>query len=131
MHTIFIYGTLKRGDVNAHYLSGAAYLGDAVTRDAAYTMLAVDDPGCDYPYPAVISGGHSKIKGEVYRVDDETLSAIDTLEELGTDYTREIVTLEYGQEAWMYVFLNAGSFTTSAQHQQLTTVDNCIEWVSF
>ena len=89
-HRVFVYGTLKRGQRNYHYLRRAEFLGRFVT-ESVYSMYLFDD------YPAVCLNGRHPIRGEVYLIDDlqfqsPTTDAA-TLSEVGTRYG----------DAWMYM----------------------------
>ena len=95
LHQVFVYGTLKRGQRNAHYLQAAEYLGDFVTGEA-YWMFEFDD------YPAVCERGRDAIYGEVYRVTDRQFALLDELEWYPDYYQRIVIPTEFG-EAWMYI----------------------------
>ena len=70
MSRVFVYGTLKRGHRNCHFLQGAEFLGDFTTQ-CVYSMYEFED------YPAVcLHGGHA-IEGEVYRVTDRQFRMLD------------------------------------------------------
>ncbi len=127
---IFIYGTLKRGERNEAFLKNADYIGAAVTRDASYSMLVVDDPACEYRYPGVLTGGSSRIKGELYSVDDATLEALDRLEGLGEDYMRAEAILEGRQSAQIYLFINRAQFNVLENSPQIfyDVRNNSYEW---
>lgn len=93
---VFVYGTLRTGGSNHHLLSGARRLGDHVT-DPAYRMLDVG------PYPGVVTGGETAIRGEVYEVGPEGFRRLDALEDYPRSYTRTKVPTPWG-EAWMYLY---------------------------
>jgi len=98
---LFVYGTLKRGYTNHHYLSGSKFLGRATTKD----KFALYSDGIPYllKHPPV-----SRIKGELYEVDEETLKRVDVLEGHPHAYRREKiqVIIENGDEveAWAYFY---------------------------
>lgn len=99
---VFVYGTLKSGYWNEHYLAtDAEFLGRTFTIDAHYRMYHVG-------FPAVtldVDGGY-RIAGEVYRVGPHTLARLDALEANGSMYQREVVTLACGRRAYMYIWLD-------------------------
>ncbi len=101
-HKVFVYGTLKRGFSNHYYLADAKFIGNATTKEK-YAMY--EDFGIPFVYK---DEKVSHIKGEVYEVDDATLSAIDHLEGHPEVYKRELVKviLENGEEidAWIYFY---------------------------
>jgi len=100
---VFVYGTLKKGLSNHHYLEGgnATFLGQAITkkRFALYADL--------YPY-VYPKEAISHIKGEVYLVDKETLARLDALEEHPDWYYREKtrVILEDGREMDAFIYFH-------------------------
>ncbi len=138
MHILFIYGTLKHGHRNAALLKHAEFLGSAITNDAAYTMVAVNDPACDYAYPGVILGGSGKIVGELYRIDAATLAVIDRLEAQGVDYNRQFITITDSTnntiDAMIYLFINAQNSPVMTTHPHILRGmrdgDNFYEWVT-
>ena len=72
---IRLYGTLKRGCRNNHYLSEATFLGEAETVEK-YSMRRHK-----YCYPAVIETlEHYNIKGELWCCSDWVLKSLDRLE---------------------------------------------------
>ncbi|NLS12419.1 gamma-glutamylcyclotransferase [Vibrio sp. SM6] len=96
-HRVFVYGTLRRGESNHHYLQHCQKLGEWRT-PPCYTLF---DLG---PYPALVLGTHS-IFGEVYQVDEQTLVALDELEDVPLEYRRAEVITPFGA-AWIYLYQN-------------------------
>lgn len=96
MHKVFVYGSLKIGYSNHVVLRGADYVGEDTTADPAWYMFSMGG------FPGVVRGD-KLITGEVYEVDDEGLSHLDALEGNGSFYTREVIPLKGGGDAWMYV----------------------------
>lgn len=94
-HRVFVYGTLRRGCYNHHYLQDTPCLG-ACRSAPAFTML---DLG---PFPGVVRGGTTGVCGEVYRIDAADLARLDELEGYPVDYTRELIETRFGQ-AWIYL----------------------------
>ncbi|GAB2642422.1 gamma-glutamylcyclotransferase family protein [Vibrio panuliri] len=97
-HLVFVYGTLRQGESNHHYLANAQLLGlhETAPNYALYDLGA---------YPAVISG-HQAIFGEVYLVDEVMLQALDQLEDVPVEYRRELIDTPFGQ-AWIYLYQDA------------------------
>ncbi len=93
---VFVYGTLLRGESNAHLLAKAQYLGCAHTRPG----FELVDLG---PYPAMTPGGNSSVVGEVYAVDSRTLATLDRLEGHPEYYCRIDIVLSDGTPAQTYV----------------------------
>ena len=76
MPTLFVYGTLKRGDCRHHALADERFLGYATTQ-SRYRLYHLGD------YPALINckdGDGAKISGELYEVDDACLLRLDIIE---------------------------------------------------
>lgn len=97
---VFVYGTLRRGGSNHRLLSRARHLGAHVT-EPAYRMLNVG------PYPGVVAGGGTPIRGEVYEVTPAQLRELDALEDYPRSYTRERIDTPWGP-AWMYLYRPGG-----------------------
>lgn len=106
---VAVYGTLKKGECNNHYLRGSEYVGTGRVRGQLYQVSF-------YPALAASDDHHSSV--EVYRVDGPTLAALDGLEELrpgdpNSEYVRWFVPV-YDFEpvdgsrevsgAWVYLY---------------------------
>ncbi|KAG6976376.1 hypothetical protein JG688_00001441 [Phytophthora aleatoria] len=98
---VFVYGTLKTGLYNyTTYLQPAIKLGKASFVGAARTSkeefhMVLDDQAF-YPclYRAPQNEGY-QVTGEVYSVDDDTLAALDMLEEVDDDlYARDTIDVD-------------------------------------
>ncbi|MEA1010584.1 MULTISPECIES: gamma-glutamylcyclotransferase family protein [Bacillus cereus group] len=74
MHHIFVYGTLRNGQTNAHYMQGATCIAEEAW---VYGKLFDTNEG----YPAMICSNEEKVHGEVYEVNDDVLQKLDELEE--------------------------------------------------
>lgn len=86
---VFVYGTLRRGEGNHRLLESARFVGAGRTVKA---MTMIDVCGA---FPAVVTGpGPSRIVGEVYAVDDETLLRLDRLEGVPHFYDRDVFVIE-------------------------------------
>lgn len=93
---IFVYGTLKRGLGNSHYLTGQRFIGEART-EPHYRM--VDAGG--YPGMYQVDEGGLSIHGEVWEVDKACREKLNVLEDVVVGlYTVEPVRLlaPYDQE---------------------------------
>lgn len=97
MHLVFVYGSLKRGLCNHHFLQHGQFMGEWKT-DAIYALV---DLGA---YPGLVSGQRS-IVGEVFAVDDATLAQLDLLEGVPDFYQRHRQDTPWGQ-AWIYIYQN-------------------------
>jgi gamma-glutamylcyclotransferase (GGCT)/AIG2-like uncharacterized protein YtfP len=93
---VFVYGTLKRGESNHHWLHGYRFLGRR--RLSGHRL---HDLG---PYPmALPSAPADVIHGELYAVDGATLQGLDVLEDVPNEYERRRLGLNDGSVAWTYL----------------------------
>ncbi|RQD65556.1 MAG: gamma-glutamylcyclotransferase [Desulfonatronovibrio sp. MSAO_Bac4] len=111
---VFVYGTLRQGCSNHHLLKNARFLGRARTMEKY--ALYVDD----FPY-LYKEQPWSRIRGEVYEVDDDGFSRLDELENHPFWYQREkrAVILEGGviMDVWVYFFPRAkGTLVNSGDY---------------
>jgi gamma-glutamylcyclotransferase (GGCT)/AIG2-like uncharacterized protein YtfP len=91
---VFVYGTLKRGHPNHHWLAGAAFLGEARLPGAVLHDLG--------PFPMAIRG-QGCVWGEVFGVDAARLARLDGLEGAPRLYERHVMGLADGRRAWVYL----------------------------
>lgn len=100
-HSIFVYGTLKRGLTNYQRYLGvaerygkAAFVGTATTLDAFPLVVRPPHmlPATCGPVLTDKAGSGHRIHGELFRLDDETLEAMDILEGVrsGLYYKRKL-----------------------------------------
>jgi gamma-glutamylaminecyclotransferase len=75
MPSIFVYGTLKRGGTNHHYLRQQTYIAEAQTVPG-YTLYKPAD------YPGLVSAANAQegVTGEIWEITPECLQALDALE---------------------------------------------------
>ncbi|MEZ9060044.1 gamma-glutamylcyclotransferase [Vibrio pelagius] len=106
-HLVFVYGTLRKGQHNHHFLKQSEKLGDWVTPP----QFALYDLGS---YPGMIFG-KKKVLGEVYIVSDYVLALLDRLEDVPTEYRREQIETIFGL-AWVYLY----QYDLSEQREILT-----------
>jgi gamma-glutamylaminecyclotransferase len=93
---LFVYGSLLSGEPNHHYLAGSPKVGDRQTA-AGYVLV---DLGA---YPALLEGGTTSVRGEVYEVDAGTLASVDAFEGHPLLYRRVPVRLRTGEEVAGYL----------------------------
>lgn len=106
LNLLFVYGTLKRKGINNFVITelcNGRFIGEAQS-DPFFTMI---DLGL---YPAVVIGGNTAIKGEVFEID--SIEAVDRLEGYPRHYDRKLVDTPFGS-AWMYF-----------QHRSISSKDN-------
>ena len=90
MKRIFVYGSLKRGMTNHHYLAGQRFLGEARTAPGYHLY----DAG-GYPGMVPEAGGRLSVTGEVWEIDDTCLKHVDKLEGLSLRlYSRETIPVQ-------------------------------------
>jgi gamma-glutamylcyclotransferase (GGCT)/AIG2-like uncharacterized protein YtfP len=94
-HLVFVYGTLRQGEVNHDLLATSEFIGGHVT-EPKYELQDLGE------YPGLISGS-SSIVGEVYRIDEQTLAKLDILEDVPIEYRREVIDTPYGP-AYYYIY---------------------------
>ena len=91
---VFVYGTLKRGEKNHHWLEGASWQGEA-----ELSGVLLHDLG---PFPMAVIGEGTAI-GEVYAVEEHGLARLDELEGYPRLYDRQMLSLNDGRRAWVYL----------------------------
>jgi gamma-glutamylaminecyclotransferase len=99
-HRVFLYGSLLPGESKHRVLRGATWLADTTTRP----LFRLFDLG---PYPALLEGGTTAVRGAVFAVDDRLLARLDRFEDHPHLYCRRTLPLANGEEAFGYVFVDA------------------------
>lgn len=99
--TLFVYGTLKRGCCNHGVLRGAEFVGEAAT-EPAYLLVNCGS------YPGLVRAANAQagmaIRGELYRLDEALLAALDRFEGVPSEYVRETIRLADGADAQTYIY---------------------------
>lgn len=97
MEALFVYGTLKQGQANHHWLAGRPV-------QSAWAPGLVLHQGPGYPFAAL---GGGVVKGELVLVEPALLRKLDVFEGCPQDYqrVRRSVTLAPGVacQAWVYL----------------------------
>jgi gamma-glutamylcyclotransferase (GGCT)/AIG2-like uncharacterized protein YtfP len=96
MTKVFVYGTLRAGDVNHVYLKQSSFV-EKNTTEPQYTLVNLG------LFPAMLAKGNTAVHGEVYNVDDRTLLTLDRLEGHPNFYVREQIKLSNGEQVNAYV----------------------------
>ena len=101
MGKVFVYGTLMRGRSNyKYYLEHSIFLGSGSIHGYALYDLGF--------YPGIIADENECTKGEVFEVDNETMSRLDRLEGEGDLYLKRLVKVEMdnglAHDAYVYVW---------------------------
>ncbi|CAM2804553.1 gamma-glutamylcyclotransferase [Vibrio rarus] len=94
-HLVFVYGSLRKNEVNHYFLQKSELLGLFETQP----QYALYDFGT---VPGLVDG-HSAIVGEVYRITDSVLAQLDAFEDVPIEYKRETIETTFG-EAWIYIY---------------------------
>ena len=89
---VFVYGTLKRGQPNHHWLSEPengiqTFLGKARSANKFPLVIA---SRYNIPYLLDLPGTGNNIAGEVYEVDEKMLGKLDELEDHPRYYERRL-----------------------------------------
>jgi gamma-glutamylaminecyclotransferase len=108
--TIFVYGTLKRGQKNEYLMAGQEYLQTVRTMPIYRLYSLGSHPGM------VIDTAHGlSIEGELWAVDDETLAKLDEFEGVPHWYDRRSIALrDTTVDATGYIYLGeipSGAYT--------------------
>jgi len=92
---VFVYGTLKKGFENNHFLDGAKFIGNATTKQK-FPMVNIVKA---YPYIIDDVDNGYNIKGELYKIDKTILDRLDILEGYPEHYDRrEIIVISDTKE---------------------------------
>ncbi|KAH8371751.1 hypothetical protein KR093_008779 [Drosophila rubida] len=106
---VFVYGTLKRGEPNHHWLTTKE---NGVSQFVAKGKTVLKFPlviGTRYNIPFLLNkrGVGHQIEGEVYEVDDAMFARLDVLEEYPKYYDREpqAILTEHNEtlDCWIYL----------------------------
>lgn len=93
---VFVYGTLMRGEHHHNVMGTSPFVGEALTLPEFELHLV------EY-YPALVRGGRTAVRGELFEVELTTLARLDELEEHPEFYVRERISLANGGAAITYV----------------------------
>lgn len=86
---IFVYGTLKRGGTNHHFLATQRFIAEARTAPG-FVLYALDG----YPGMIADAADRSGVTGEIWEVNSPGLAALDELEGVADGlYRRALVPL--------------------------------------
>ena len=106
---IFVYGSLRKGLKNHHYLENSEYIEEFIS-DEEFYLLAYEN--LNFPYlleELAINKPKTKIKGEIYKINDNVLKKIDNLESNNEIYQRKIHKFSNNKnndfEAYVYILI--------------------------
>jgi gamma-glutamylcyclotransferase (GGCT)/AIG2-like uncharacterized protein YtfP len=92
---IFVYGTLKKGGGNHHFLKDSDFVRHEILKDHA-----IYQPN-QFGFPLLIQSKGDKVYGEVYRITSTTLAKLDMLESEGYLYNR-VNDIELGFQYYLF-----------------------------
>ncbi|MDT8860654.1 gamma-glutamylcyclotransferase [Alkalihalobacillus sp. MEB130] len=103
-HRVFVYGTLRKGGANDHYLNGATCI-----CERCWVYGALHDTS--FGYPVLKETEQRRIIGELYEVSNEQLAQLDVLEDFiatreSNEYERVVRTVfteKSESEAFFYI----------------------------
>lgn len=128
-HTIFVYGSLKRGFHNHSLIEHSTFLGRATT---SQPCVLLPGPGFPYLVKQWKTAPQLLVEGELYEVDDETFAAVDLLEGNGSFYQRQSCLIASNKgfcQSWVYFLLNPESFISDAiSAESLVSNSGCYSW---
>ena len=94
--TLFIYGTLKRGQINHHLIAEEQFIREARTQ-ADYRLFNLGW----YPGMVAVPEGGVSVHGELWEVSDACRTQLDTYE--GDEYVLADVLLDNGDSVSSYL----------------------------
>ena len=106
MSLIWVYGTLRRGEINHALIQECAYLGQWWSPPRFYLI----DLG---EYPGIIAGQQS-VLGEIYVADGATLARLDALEEVPHEFTREMMLTPWGEACYYHYRMECRGLAATA-----------------
>ncbi|GAA3908851.1 hypothetical protein GCM10022228_19280 [Halomonas cibimaris] len=89
-HQVFVYGTLRYAPVRYVVMGTAGRIDDATL------------PGFRRCGLNIAPAKNGRVAGQVFRASAAELSRLDRYERLGVRYTRRLITLADGTQAWVY-----------------------------
>ena len=98
---LFLYGTLKRGQKNHHFLAGQEFLGEATTMPL-YRLYGL---GC-HPGMVLDPDNGLDVAGELWAVDDAALAKMDEFEGVPDWFIRQDVAVRDCFETVQAYFFN-------------------------
>ncbi len=107
-HTIFVYGTLRKGGSNHFRMDGAKFVGKGTVEGGIY--LIESNP--ELVFPALKLDPEGRVVGEVYRVSKTQLKALDAFEGISERYEEPYeyrrvktgVEMESGEQEFAWVW---------------------------
>lgn len=100
-YKVFVYGTLRTGDVRSGVLSDMQLLNQAkfikeTTTSGMYTLV---DLGA---FPGLVEGGSTKVVGEIWEIDQYTKQYLDMMEGVPLLYQDKPVKIDGEEDIFAY-----------------------------
>lgn len=107
-HSVFVYGTLRKGGSNHFRMHGAEFVGKGTVEGAIYRI----DTNPQLVFPALKLDNGGCVMGEVYRVSETQLKDLDAFEGISErneepyEYRRVMtsVEMESGEQTYAWVW---------------------------
>lgn len=98
---MFVYGTLRKGDVRSGVLSDMETLGQAkfIKNATTYGIYKMVDLGA---FPAIVEGGTTSIVGEIWEIDKYTKQYLDLMEGVPLLYKDKPIKIDDEQGVFAY-----------------------------
>ena len=93
---VFVYGRMKQGGADHAILAGSRFLGQVLTAPI-YDLIDLGG------LPGLTTEGGMAVQGELYAVDQRTLTSLDEFEDHPDTFHRDNLLLEDGREVLGYV----------------------------
>lgn len=100
-YKVFVYGTLREGDVRNGVLKDMQELGQAefIKNATTYGIYKMVDLGA---FPGIIEGGTTSIVGEIWGIDKYTKSYLDLMEGVPLLYEDKPIQIENEEDVYAY-----------------------------
>lgn len=100
-YKVFVYGTLREGDVRNGVLKDMQELGQAkfikeTTTSSRYTLV---DLGA---FPGLVEGGNTEVLGEIWEIDQYTKQYLDLMEGVPLLYQDKPVKIDGEEDVFAY-----------------------------
>ena len=100
MTEVFVYGTLKKGGGNHHFLKDSDFIRHEILVDHSIYVPK------GFRFPLMLKNKGGKVYGEIYRVSSKVLAKLDMLESEGHLYNR-VNDVKLGYQYYLFNETNA------------------------